>query len=163
MIDKDSCALKYLNFGIFQDEIFNISPQFCKYISKFPAISYQLLLIKDNSPSMFKAISERVKKYDNLKDNLSEIEVLITFGARNVFELQDESIDINDFLECAYRNSNDFKSINVKYGNNYQERLQDKLKKEYSKANTNEEKLSIYMDKEYALSLNKAKQHLLLM
>lgn len=158
MIDEDSCALKYLNFGIFQDEIFNISPEFCKYISKFPAISYQLLLIKDNSPSMFKAISERVKKYDNLKDNLSEIEVLITFGARNVFELQDESIDINDFLECAYRNSNDFKSINVKYGNNYQERLQDKLKKEYSKANTNEKKLSIYMEKEYALSLNKAKK-----
>ena len=115
MIDKNPDALKHMNFGLFQDEIFELGTEFCEYISKFPTISYQLLLIKNNSPEMFKAISTKIKRYDDLKDNLDELEILITYGARNAFELQNQNIEINQFLECAHRNSREFELINVRY------------------------------------------------
>ena len=158
MIDKNPDALKYVNFGLFQDEVFEMGADFCEYMAKFPTISYQLLLIKENAPQMFKAISDKVKTYDNVKDNLNELEVLITYGARNVFELQNEEIKIDEFLECAYRNSNEFELINVNYGNDYQKRLQEKIRTEYNKATTVEEKLNVYMNKEYSLSLRGAKE-----
>ena len=157
MIDKNPNALRYVNFGLFQDEVFEMGADFCEYMAKFPTISYQLLLIKENAPQMFKTISNKVKTYDNLKDNLNELEVLITYGARNVFELQNEKIEIDEFLECAYRNSNEFELINVNYGNDYQKRLQEKIQDEYNKATTVEEKLNVYMDKAYSLSLKGAK------
>ena len=158
MIDKNSNALRYVNFGLFQDEVFEIGANFCEYVSKFPTISYQLLLIKENAPQMFKAISDRLKTYDNFKENLKEFEILITYGARNAFELQNKEIKIDDFLECAYRNSNEFELINVDYGSGYKRRLQEKLKKEYDKASETEEKLNVYINKEYSLSLNGAKR-----
>ena len=158
MIDKNPNALRYMNFGLFQDEVFEIGADFCEYISKFPTISYQLLLIKENAPKMFKAISDRAKTYDNFKDNLNELEVLITYGARNSFELQNEDIEIDEFLECAYRDSNEFKLINVSYGIDYQKRLQEKLQAEYNKAPTVKEKLNVYMNKAYSLSLEGAKK-----
>ncbi len=158
MIDKNPDALKYVNFGLFQDEVFEMGADFCEYMAKFLTISYQLLLIKENFPQMFKTISDKVKTYDNVKDNLNELEVLITYGARNVFELQNEEIKIDEFLECAYRNSNEFELINVNYGNDYQKRLQEKIRTEYNKATTVEEKLNVYMNKEYSLSLRGAKE-----
>lgn len=158
MIDKNPNALRYVNFGLFQDEVFEIGTDFCEYMAKFPTITYQLLLIKENSPQMFKAISDKIKTYDNVKDNLNELEVLITYGARNVFELQNEKIEIDEFLECAYRNSNEFELINVDYGNDYQKRLQEKIQAEYNKATTVEEKLNVYMNKVYSLSLQRAKK-----
>lgn len=158
MIDKNSNALRYVNFGLFQDEVFELGPDFCEYISKFPAISYQMLLIKDKAPQMFETISDRIKSYDNIKDNLNELEILVTYGARNVFELQDKEIKIDDFLECAYRNSNEFQLINVDYGSEYQKRFHKELKKEYDKASKTEEKLNVYMNKEYSLSLKGAKR-----
>lgn len=157
MIDKNPNALRYMNFGLFQDEVFEMGADFCEYMAKFPTISYQLLLIKENAPQMFKAISDRVKTYDNFKDNLNELEVLITYGARNLFELQNEEIEIDEFLECAYRSSNEFELINVNYGRDNQKRLQEKLQTEYDKAITVEQKLNVYMNKVYSLSLKGAK------
>lgn len=157
MIDKNPDALKHMNFGLFQDEIFELGTEFCEYISKFPTISYQLLLIKDNAPEMFKAISTKIKRYDDLKDNLDELEILITYGARNAFELQNQNIEINQFLECAHRNSREFELINVRYGDNYQKRLEEKIQEEYKKATTTERKLNVYMNKVYSISLKNAK------
>ena len=157
MIDKNPDALRYVNFGLFQDEIFELGSDFCEYISKFPTMSYQLLLIKEKNSQMFSVIADRLKNYDNIKDNLSELETLITYGARNVFELQSEKIEIDDFLECANRNSKDFGLINVSYGNQYQKRLEEKLKTEYDKTETIEDKLNVYMNKVYSISLNGAR------
>lgn len=157
IVKKDPDSLRYMNFGLYQDEIFEIGADFCEYIAKFPNIGYQLLLINDNAPQMFKTISERITTYDDIKDNLKELEVLITYGARNVFELQNEEINFDEFLECAYRNSNKFNLINVSYGKDYQKRLQEKLSTEYEKSTTVEKKLNVYMNKVYSLTLENAK------
>lgn len=157
MIDKNPDVLRHMNFGLFQDEIFKIGSDFCEYMAKFPTISYQLLLIKENAPQILNAIFARVKTYNNLEDSLDELEVLITYGARNVFLLQNEEIEIDEFLECAYRNSNEFELINVNYGIGYQKRLQEKIQMEYHKATKTEEKLNVYMNKAYSLSLQGAK------
>lgn len=157
MIEKNSNALRHMNFGIFQDKVFEIGPEFCEYMAKFPTLSYQLLAIKDHAPQILEAIASKVKTYDNLKDNLSELEVLITYSARNMFELENQQIDINEFLECAYRSSNAFELINVDYGDEYKKRLEEKLIKEYQNAETVKDKLNIYMNKAYSLSLKKAK------
>lgn len=156
-IEKDSKALEYMNFGIFKDNIFEIGSEFCEYISKFPTISYQLIFLEEKSPEIFKKISERFKNYNDIKENLDEIEVLITYCARNAFDLKEKNIKIEDFLECAYRNSNEFKLINVECGEDYKKRLNQELDKQYTNAKDIKEKLNIYMNKKYSLSLSGAK------
>ena len=156
-IEKDSKALEYMNFGIFKDNIFEIGSEFCEYISKFPTISYQLIFLEEKSPEIFKKISERFKNYNDIKENLDEIEVLITYCARNAFDLKEKNIEIEDFLECAYRNSNEFKLINVECGEDYKKRLNQELDKQYTNAKDIKEKLNIYMNKKYSLSLSGAK------
>lgn len=88
-IEKDSKALEYMNFGIFKDNIFEIGSEFCEYISKFPTISYQLIFQKKSHLKYLK-ISERFKNYNDIKENLDEIEVLITYCARNAFDLKEK-------------------------------------------------------------------------
>lgn len=156
-IEKDSKALEYMNFGIFKDNIFEIGSEFCEYISKFPTISYQLIFLEEKSPEIFKKISERFKNYNDIKENLDEIEVLITYCARNAFDLKEKNIKIKDLLECAYRNSNEFKLINVECGEDYKKRLNQELDKQYANAKDIKEKLNIYMNKKYSLSLSGAK------
>ena len=156
-IEKDSKALEYINFGIFKDKIFEIGSEFCEYISKFPTISYQLIFLEEKSPEIFKKISERFKNYNDIKENLDEIEVLITYCARNAFNLKEKNIEIEDLLECAYRNSNEFKLINVECGEDYKKRLNQELNKKYKNAKDIKEKLNIYMNKKYSLSLSGAK------
>lgn len=156
-IEKDSKALEYMNFGIFKDNIFEIGSEFCEYISKFPTISYQLIFLEEKSPEIFKKISERFKNYNEIKENLDEIEVLITYCARNAFDLKEKNIKIEDLLECAYRNSNEFKLINVECGEDYKKRLNQELDKQYTNAKDIKEKLNIYMNKKYSLSLSGAK------
>ena len=155
-IEKDSKALEYMNFGIFKDNIFEIGSEFCEYISKFPTISYQLIFLEEKSPEIFKKISERFKNYNDIKENLDEIEVLITYCARNAFDLKEKNIKIEDLLECAYRNSNEFKLINVECGEDYKKRLNQELDKQYTNAKDIKEKLNIYMNKKYSLSLSGA-------
>ena len=156
-IEKDSKALEYMNFGIFKDNIFEIGSEFCEYISKFPTISYQLIFLEEKSPEIFKKISERFKNYNDIKENLDEIEVLITYCARNAFDLKEKNIKIEDLLECAYRNSNEFKLINVECGEDYKKRLNQELDKQYTNAKDIKEKLNIYINKKYSLSLSGAK------
>lgn len=156
-IEKDSKALEYMNFGIFKDNVFEIGSEFCEYISKFPTISYQLIFLEEKSPEIFKKISERFKNYNDIKENLDEIEVLITYCARNAFDLKEKNIKIEDLLECAYRNSNEFKLINVECGEDYKKRLNQELDKQYANAKDIKEKLNIYMNKKYSLSLSGAK------
>lgn len=156
-IEKDSKVLEYMNFGIFKDNIFEIGSEFCEYISKFPTISYQLIFLEEKSPEIFKKISERFKNYNDIKENLDEIEVLITYCARNAFDLKEKNIKIEDLLECAYRNSNEFKLINVECGEDYKKRLNQELDKQYTNAKDIKEKLNIYMNKKYSLSLSGAK------
>lgn len=156
-IEKDSKALEYMNFGIFKDNIFEIGSEFCEYISKFPTISYQLIFLEEKSPEIFKKISERFKNYNDIKENLDEIEVLITYCARNAFDLKEKNIKIEDLLECAYRNSNEFKLINVECGEDYKKRLNQELDKQYTNAKDIKEKVNIYMNKKYSLSLSGAK------
>lgn len=156
-IEKDSKTLEYMNFGIFKDNIFEIGSEFCEYISKFPTISYQLIFLEEKSPEIFKKISERFKNYNDIKENLDEIEVLITYCARNAFDLKEKNIKIEDLLECAYRNSNEFKLINVECGEDYKKRLNQELDKQYTNAKDIKEKLNIYINKKYSLSLSGAK------
>lgn len=157
MINKNPNSLNYVNFGLFQDEIYEIGPEFCEYMSKFPTISYQLISLKNHNTKLFSAVADRIKTYDNLKDNLGEIEVLITYAAKNMFELENEEINIDDFLECAYKSSSEFGVIKVKYETEYSKRLEEKLVKEYKKAFSMKQKLNLYMNKVFSISLEKAK------
>ncbi len=160
MIDKNPNAMDNVNFGIFKDEIFAMGTEFCEYVSKFPSLSYQLVFLSEHAPELVKVISNRVKTYDNVKDNLDEIETLITYSARNAFELKNISINSNELIECAYRNSNDFGLINVPYGEDYEKRLNEELNRKYENARDKDEKLNIYLNKVYSISLDKSKKML---
>ncbi len=67
--------------------------------------------------------------------------MLITYCARNAFDLKRKNIEIEDLLECAYRNSNEFKLINVECGEGYKKRLNQELDKQYTNAKDIKEKV----------------------
>ena len=135
MLDKDPDALRFVNFGLFKDDIFDLGPEFCIYMSKFPTLNAQLLVIEEHNPELFSALKSRFKSYENIKDKLDEIEILVTYSARNTFELQGKPINIDELVECAYRNCNDINAINVPYGSQYQQRLRERMIAEYDKVN----------------------------
>ena len=55
-------------------------------------MSYQLLLIKEKNSQMFSVIADRLKNYDNIKDNLSELENDIN-SLREEIELKKNGLD----------------------------------------------------------------------
>lgn len=106
MIEKDENTLQYVNFGIFKDEIFNIGNEFIEYISKFPAISTQMVIIANHNPNLMQVLGEHIRNYATFKDNLEEIEILITYFAKNCFKIDlDKNININDLIEEALQSS----------------------------------------------------------
>ena len=160
MIDKNSNALDNVNFGLFKDEIFALGDDFVEYLAKFPTLSYQLVFLSEHVPNLIIILLNKVKTYDNIKENIDEIEILITYATRKAFELENVPINSNDFIECAYRNSNDFQLINVLYGENYEERLNEELIRRYKNAKDKDEKLNVYLNKVYSISLDKANKFL---
>lgn len=162
MLDKNPDALRFVNFGLFKDDIFDLGPEFCIYMSKFPTLNAQLLVIEEHNPELFSALKSRFKSYENIKDKLDEIEILVTYSARNTFELQGKPINIDELVECAYRNCNDINAINVPYGSQYQQRLRERMIAEYDKVSKQtwrtdlaERKLNVYTNAAYSIPLNK--------
>lgn len=162
MLDKDPNALRFVNFGLFKDDIFDLEPEFCTYMSKFPTLSAQVLVIEEHNPELFNALKFRFKSYESFKDKLDEIEVLVTYSARNAFELQGKPINIDELVECAYRGCSDINAISVPYGSQYQQRLRERLIVEYDKVSEQtwrpdlaERKLNVYTNAAYSIPLKR--------
>ena len=164
MIEQDENSLRYCNFGIFQDEIFNMGPEFIKYISKFPGLSAQLMILHKNNPQLLNLISNRIQEYESLPDNYDELEILITYFTRKCFDISLDKIDektIEDLVDCALLNSkaqNDKDIINIEYTTNYKEVLESRYIKLYEEAKDIEEKRDIYFNRLFSITTGEAKK-----
>lgn len=69
MLDKDPDALRFVNFGLFKDDIFDLGPEFCTYMSKFPTLNAQLLVIEEQNPELFSALNPDLKAMKTLRIN----------------------------------------------------------------------------------------------
>lgn len=159
MLEKDKNALRYVNFGIFKDDIFDIGEDFIEYISKFTALSAQMLVIANHNPKLLEILSQQISTYESLADNFDEMEVLITYFARKCFDINlTKDINANDLMECAFRNSTSlnpkikYEPINVQFGENYQDRLQQEYSKRYGNASNVDEKLNLYLDRVFSIT-----------
>lgn len=164
MIQKDKNTLRYVNFGIFKDDIFNIGEEFIEYVSKFPRISTQLVIISNHNPKLIKVLSEQISNYEILEDKIDEIEILITYFAKKCFEIDlSKNINIEDLIESALKSSislnprRRYNPVNVQEGENYQERLQKEYEKQYNLSITIEDKRNLYLDKVFSLTESSAR------
>ena len=172
MINQDENALQYVNFGIFQDDIFKLGKDFVKYISKFPSISYNLVLLQKHNPKLIDVIGKKLNEYENIQDSFEELEILITYCMKNCFNIQIDKIDeqvVENLSECAIRDSKELgmgynKSkqttdvINIGYSENFKEKINEKYEEIYASVNSLEEKKNIYFNKFYSLSIDGAKK-----
>lgn len=164
MISKDENALRYMNFGLFQDKIYNIGTDFVKYISKFPALSAQLIILEKHNPELLKVLENEIKSYKNLPDNYDKIEVLMTYFTKKSFAINLDKatqIDENNLIDCAFLNfktQSDPDVINVEYGENYNERLKAEYDKKYNEAENISQKLNVYFNKRFSMSIGEAKK-----
>lgn len=122
MLAKDKDALNYVNFGIFRDDIFALGSDFIEYLSKFTAMSSQVVIIANHNPELMRILREQFDKYESLPDNFNEIETLITYFAKKCFEIEvTKDTDISELLDSAFRESNVFnnsvidKSVRVEF------------------------------------------------
>lgn len=163
MISEDDKSLEFVNFGLFQDSIYNIGPDFVKYMSKFPALSAQLVILEKNNPDLLNVLSTKVKSYDNLPDSYDEINTLITYLTSECYNIKLNSIDenvIDDISNCAILSEKarlDRNIITVEYGENYQERLVAEYDKRFNASKTADEKLNVLLNKRFAMSIQEVK------
>lgn len=164
MVSKDEGALNYVNFGIFQDDIFSLGEEFIKYLAKFPNCSNQFIILQKNNPKLFQLLASQIQGYDNFWDNLDEIEVMLKYCTKNCFDIQLDKIDEQarlDLLECAIKREEsirDGRIINVEYGENYAERLEQEYSKKYQVAYMIFNKRNVYFNKRFSMSERQAMQ-----
>lgn len=140
-LDNDGeTDLKYINFGVFQDDILDIGVEFIKYISKFPYLSTSLVNLYENNPKLFECLKLQIKKYEKLPDNYEEIDTLLSYLYKNAYNINvdvaDEKIADN-LLESALLNSAASKVcsgiIPCEYSNEFDEDLERVYDEEYEK------------------------------
>ncbi len=164
ILEKNENALRYFNFGLLQDDIFKMGPEFIEFVSKFSYMSTQLVTLQKINPELLEIISKRVQGYENLKDNLEEIELLITFCTRNGFNIDPKNVDkinVDELLNCALlesKRTKDSRAVNVDYGPDFEQRLLEELDKKYKEAYFFEDKLTIYLSKRFSMTQREAKE-----
>lgn len=164
MIEKNENALRYCNFGIFQDEIFEMGSEFIKYISKFPGLSAQLMILQKNNPQLLRLISSRIEEYESLPDNYDELEILITYFTRKCFDINLDKVDertTENLIDCALLNSKaqkDDNIINIEYVANYKDVLNEQYTKMYENAQSIEAKRNIYFNRMFSISTSEAQK-----
>lgn len=104
MLSKNKDALKNLNYGLFEDDIFaNLPKEVIVDISKFSSLSKKLLCIKNNNPKLFKAFELKVNSYENPTAEYAEIKNMIDYFCKVAPQInitEDLSIDTsNNLLE----------------------------------------------------------------
>ncbi len=167
MLEKDKNALRYVNFGIFRDDIFSMSKELIEYLSKFPAMSAQVVIIANNNPELMRVLRDRISGYENLPDNYDEIETLITYFAKKCFQIEvTKDTNISELIDSAFRESSTLNSeiaytpVKAPFGDNYKERLEEEYQGRYSKETKVDNKLSIYLDKVFSLTKGGAEKFL---
>lgn len=144
MLGKNKNALKYMNFGLLKDNVFNsLNKDFIEYLTKFSNLSNEVIMIAENNPKLFSVFASRVNGYETIKDNFSEIECMI-----NGFAGECLNIELNDINELTcdnlinyFEQSNNFKQsykINAifsdfpqNYTENYVQNIRAYLDKKY--------------------------------
>ena len=167
MLAKDKDALRYVNFAIFRDDIFELGPDFIEYLSKFTAMSAQVVIIANHNPELMKVLREQFDKYENLPDNFNEIATLITYFAKKCFKIEvSKDTNVDELIDSAFRESNTFnasvidKTVKPSFGENYKKRLEAEYQDRYRNTTNIGRKLSIYLEKVFSLSLQGAKKFL---
>lgn len=62
MLEKDENALRHVNFGVFQNDIWNIGQDFVEYIAKFPFLSQELIVLQQHNKGLFEILSKKIRK-----------------------------------------------------------------------------------------------------
>lgn len=138
MLSQNKDALKNLNYGLFEDDIFEKLPKKTIIdISKFSSISKKLLCIKNNNPKLFEVFSLKVASYDNPTTEYAQISNMIDYFCKMSSQIKDIgeiNIDTADnlleYINIVKQNEFSFKEI-PEYTENFLESIREEYDKEF--------------------------------
>lgn len=138
MLSQNKDALKNLNYGLFEDDIFEKLPKKTIIdISKFSSISKKLLCVKNNNPKLFEVISLKVASYDNPTTEYDQISNMIDYFCKispkikNIDKINIDTADnLLEYINIVKQNEFSFKEI-PEYTENFLENIREEYDKDF--------------------------------
>ena len=137
MYNKNNNIFKTINFGIFEDEIFDMGEEFVSRSAKFPNFSAKLIKLLKNNPKLFEVIKEGfldLEQNQNIQVALDIEYKMLGYVTRQAFYMEDD-LDFKTIANCALRRGENDTNIQIDYKSNYNEEFNKECDKAYSKAN----------------------------
>lgn len=137
-LSQNKDALKNLNYGLFEDDIFEKLPKKTIIdISKFSSISKKLLCVKKYSPKLFEVISLKVASYDNPTIEYDQISNMIDYFCKispqikNIDKINIDTADnLLEYINIVKQNEFSFKEI-PEYTENFLENIREEYDKDF--------------------------------
>lgn len=107
IIDENPNIVKSINLEIFQDEIYSLGEDFVKYISKFPNLSTEIVLLLKNNEQLFNIFQNVVNTYREKpvfeRSIILEatIKYLTRMSIQNDINEKMSNATIEDIVNCA--------------------------------------------------------------
>ena len=103
----NSNLLKRINFGLLQDDIFNNNKDLVMHLLRYPNLSAKFFIIYENNKDLYNHFVKSVKSMktsDSKSEYYQKIEILLSYYAKNVDDINSKQIDDN-LIECAIYNN----------------------------------------------------------
>lgn len=133
--DENPNIFKTINFGIFEDQIFDMGEEFVSRIAKFPNFSAKFIKLSRNNPELFKVIKKgfiELEQTGSIQEALDIEYEILRYVTRKAFEMKGE-LDFETIANCALRKQEFNGTISMDYMENYNEEFDKKCDEQYAK------------------------------
>ena len=157
MYNENPNIFKTINFGIFEDSIFDMGEEFVSRIAKFPNFSAKFIKLSRSNPKLFEVIKEGfldLEQNENVQAALDVEYKMLGYVTRKAFDIKGE-LDFETIANCALRKE-EFNSIAIDYTPNYDEEFDKKCDEAYSKTKKLEDKKNILFTKYFGMTASNA-------
>lgn len=135
MSNENPNIFKTINFGIFEEQIFEMGEEFVSRIAKFPNFSAKFIKLSRNNPELFEVIKKgfiELEQTESLQEALDIEYKTLGYVTRKAFEIKGE-LDFETITNCALRKEEFNTTISMDYMENYNEEFDKKCDEQYAK------------------------------
>lgn len=104
LANENPNILDSINYGIFEDSIFEMGEEFISKIARYPNVSNKLIMIAENNPKLFDTIKQGFAELGEERNKPEVLDIqnrVITYAAKNFPQIED--ISFEDLVNCALR------------------------------------------------------------
>lgn len=122
LTSENSNIIETINYGICEDDIISMHPEFIKRISKYLDESYKLIIIHNNNPELFQLLKNKINEWESTLSyrEIVNLEAMVLNAcSRYGYELKDlGEQDIDKVLDFCVRRRNE-RDLKIPYSENY--------------------------------------------